>query len=144
MIPHTLWITAFACWVQVLTADSASCFFLAMSVAELFLCSSSSLRGTETHKADVNNHLLGITVEALCDDRKCERNPSSNTHNGNSAFLSKSGVWVILSNYFEKTSTVAFSLTSDGVWTAPNKDLYFLLLRQSGILTALSVLVCMG
>lgn len=46
--------------MRVLTADSASCFFLAMSVAELFLCSSSSLRGTETD----NNHPLGFTLEA--------------------------------------------------------------------------------
>lgn len=36
--------------VRVLTADSASCFFLAMSVAELFLCSSSSLRSTDTRR----------------------------------------------------------------------------------------------
>lgn len=42
IMPHTQQTTA-CLHVPVLTADSASCFFLAMSVAELFLCSSSSL-----------------------------------------------------------------------------------------------------
>lgn len=76
-------------WVRVRTADSASCFFLAMSVAELFLCSSSSLRSTETHKADINNHPLGLTVEAVYNVKKCERNPDSinNTHSQNVAFF---------------------------------------------------------
>lgn len=66
MTPHQDECAAAA---RVLTADSASCFFLAMSVAELFLCSSSSLRGRKRKVgggvADANDHPLGFTVEAV-------------------------------------------------------------------------------
>lgn len=76
-------------WSRVLTADSASCFFLAMSVAELFLCSSSSLRSTETKKADINNHPLGFTVEPLDNDSvsKTQRKPDCISDNQNTGSL---------------------------------------------------------
>lgn len=58
-----------------------------MSVAELFLCSSSSLRSTETKKKKqtINNHPLGFTVEPLDNDSvsKTERKPDCISDNQN-------------------------------------------------------------
>lgn len=81
-IMHTKKQIALCLRAWVLTADSASCFFLAMSVAELFLCSSSSLRSRQTHK-----EVIGFYSEGSIKWKSVKENPDGIKSQSQNAFL---------------------------------------------------------